>query len=144
MKGKETSGCSLCGGVVTRNPEEDLHWHGKDQNGQPTSGYLEAGWCESCALKLGRRIDSHSKPTWCATSVQPSWLLERISPAELAKLNEKLGRYETVGSNWTQFLERMKNQDEIWRYKDPNNGHTAVCVVREGAPVAAFTTLGNL
>jgi hypothetical protein len=138
---KKRDKCPICQGNIRQNYKV-LRWHGNDENSRPIGGSVETGWCDSCNLKLIRRVDSD--PAWIATDVQKSWLSEKLSSKELTILNNKLGQYEIIGREWNEFLGRLKKQDELWRYNNPNTFSIGICVVREGIPVADFSTPGNL
>ena len=133
--------CPLCQQPLSRIDLVGL-WDGVRPDGG--GGGIYEGRCDHCGVNLRMTTGKGAGNAWFASIAKKEWLLEKLQPPEIDTITTKLRRYETLFPKWMACLGVKRANDEIWRYRHPDRNVTGIAIVRDGEPIADFTTFSDL
>ncbi len=135
--------CPLCGTEIT-DIRTVGHWRERKELGGG-GGFWLAGKCVPCGVEFQKAVSKTRPSEWRMTVAEQEWLTEQIDEEEVARLTEKLSRYEVLGTKWAAFLAKKRLTDQIWRFNNhAQQDKTAIAIVRDGIPIADFRIFGDL
>jgi|SRR5437588_1387773 len=136
--------CAICGGEIAEIQVFSMA-HGTDPNSGERVGMVTlTGACTHCDIDFYIYFTNGVSNDWVLKAPSASQLLEPLTQNEIAGLNAKLQRYQTLGKSWQVFLSRARDGDELWRYTHADGGITGITHVRCGVPIDQFETFGSL